>query len=1037
MLYPRNLEKTLSDELFRNPTSEYRGTPFWAWNGELKEEELLRQIDVFKEMGFGGFHMHVRSGMATEYLSDEFMHLIRSCTDKAKRDKMLSWLYDEDRWPSGAAGGIVTRNEKYRARHLLFAPKDLSGDGQGEIRNRQFLACYDIVLDSEGCLASYDIIEEKAEAKGKKWYVYTEGDIPSGWYNGQTYVDTLNKEAMDKFIEVTHERYKEVVGDEFGKVVPAIFTDEPQFAHKDTLNFAFEEINVVLAWTNDFPETYKKAYGVDIIPHLPELLWELPEGKISTARYHYHDHVTDRFTEAFCDNIGSWCRKNGIALTGHMMEEPSLFSQTHAVGEAMRAYRSFDIPGIDMLCSLKEYTTAKQTQSAVHQFGYEGMLSELYGVTGWHFDFRRHKLNGDWQAALGVTVRVPHLSWYTMKGEAKRDYPAAISYQSAWAEKYNIDEDHFSRVHTALTRGKPDVKVGVIHPIESYWLHWGPTNQTNDVRNQYEENFNNLTEWLLFGLVDFDFISESLLPSQYEKTTENKLKVGKMDYDVIIVPNLETIRSSTLEILNEFKAKGGRLIFMGDAPTLADAVPSNKGKELYNVSEKLPFSKIKLINALSEVRDIDIRYLNGARADSFIYSMRADTDAKWLFIARGKEKSKELFNDWDEAPPYDDIKLEINGNYIPKLYNTLTGEIEEIPFTQENNRTVIFKRMYDEDSLLLKLYEGEGTLAAEGEKATYRNIRIPFVNNYTTSEKNVLMLETAKYSLNGGEIHEEEEILRAYENCYQTIKEDYMKKVSGTNLQDVVNPMDIQPWVYGKAEPTDNCKLIFTVNSEIEVENVLLALENPEYSEIKLNGNKVPMNVVGYYTDKEIKTVNIGTIRKGENIIEVNTKIGISTSLEWYYLLGDFGVKLNGREKILTAKPEKLGFANTYSMLYPFYGANITYEIPFESEGGDIRVRVPHYSGACIIAEIDGVKKDIVFTPCTAEFTKVSKGQHTLKLTLYGHRGNSFGPVHNSQTQYKTMSKPGRWRSKGDKFTYEYRFTELGILTTPIIEEKI
>lgn len=38
-------------------------------------------------MGFGGFHMHVRTGMDTEYLSDEFMHLIRSCTDKAKSEK--------------------------------------------------------------------------------------------------------------------------------------------------------------------------------------------------------------------------------------------------------------------------------------------------------------------------------------------------------------------------------------------------------------------------------------------------------------------------------------------------------------------------------------------------------------------------------------------------------------------------------------------------------------------------------------------------------------------------------------------------------------------------------------------------------------------------------------------------------------------------------------------------------------------------------------------------------------------------------------
>ena len=66
-----------------------------------------------------------------------------------------------------------------------------------------------------------------------------------------------------------------------------------------------------------------------------------------------------------------------------MMEEPTLESQTAALGEAMRSYRGFDLPGIDMLCNWREFTTAKQAQSAVHQFGYEGILSELYGVTGW------------------------------------------------------------------------------------------------------------------------------------------------------------------------------------------------------------------------------------------------------------------------------------------------------------------------------------------------------------------------------------------------------------------------------------------------------------------------------------------------------------------------------------------------------------------------------------------------------------------------------------------------------------------------------
>ena len=124
-------------------------------------------------------------------------------------------------------------------------------------------------------------------------------------------------------------------------------------------------------------------------------------------------------------------------------------------------------------------------------------------------------------------------------------------------------------------------------------------------------------------------------------------------------------------------------------------------------------------------------------------------------------------------------------------------------------------------------------------------------------------------------------------------------------------------------------------------------------------------------------------------------------------------------------------------MLYPFYGANITYFIPFESTGGDIKITVPHYSGACVTLELEGEIKNVAFTPNEAEFKNIAKGQHTLNLTLYGHRGNSFGPVHNSQTQRKSMSRPGRWRSKGIKFTYEYRFTELGILSTPILEEKI
>lgn len=128
MLYPKNQSSQLDQGLFEKPTSEYRAAPFWAWNTRLKKEELLRQIDEFQKMGFGGFHMHVRVGMGTRYLSDEFMELIKACTDKAKAKEMLAWLYDEDKWPSGFAGGLVTKDPAYRSRYLLFTPRSYEED---------------------------------------------------------------------------------------------------------------------------------------------------------------------------------------------------------------------------------------------------------------------------------------------------------------------------------------------------------------------------------------------------------------------------------------------------------------------------------------------------------------------------------------------------------------------------------------------------------------------------------------------------------------------------------------------------------------------------------------------------------------------------------------------------------------------------------------------------------------------------------------------------------------------------------------------
>ncbi|MEI8196745.1 MAG: hypothetical protein WCI73_12675 [Phycisphaerae bacterium] len=386
-IYPQSRTPELDRQEFQNPSAIFRGTPFWAWNNKLDLPQLQRQIDCLKEMGLGGYHMHCRSGMDTDYMSPEFLEIVKGCVEYGKSKGMISWLYDEDRWPSGAAGGLVTQDHAFRSRHLLLTATAYTGQQGADLgdssargsrtENGRLLARYDVVLDAAGTLKEYRRLADDDQPRGQIWYAYLEvaGDNP--WFNGQAYVDTLNPKAIAKFVEVTHQRYYDTLKEYIGKEVPAIFTDEPQFTHKGQFRTAHDTRDVLLPWTDDLLETFAAAYDQRLENHLPELFWELPHHQPSLARYRYHDHVAERFAQAFADTCGNWCQKHGLALTGHMMEEPTLQTKTAAIGDCMRSYRSFQIPGIDMLCDAHEYTTAKQAQSATHQYGRPGVLSEL------------------------------------------------------------------------------------------------------------------------------------------------------------------------------------------------------------------------------------------------------------------------------------------------------------------------------------------------------------------------------------------------------------------------------------------------------------------------------------------------------------------------------------------------------------------------------------------------------------------------------------------------------------------------------------
>lgn len=1017
MLYKKNVSETLDDALFRSPTCEYRGTPFWAWNNELDKDQLARQIDCFKQMGFGGFHMHTRTGLATEYLGDEYMEMVRFCVDKAKEENMLAWLYDEDRWPSGSAGGTVTKEPRYRGRFMLVTDKILPFTDKETAylkAETYLLGAYAVTLAEDGTMSAYEKVDTtgltleavKASIQEKgamARFAYCCAKPALTWYNGSSYVDTLSKEAIDKFIEATHEKYKESVGDEFDKIVPAIFTDEPQFDMECMLPSADSTNDARLPWACDLDETFKKAYGTDIIEHIPELFWQLPDGKISVNRYRYHNHVAERFAQAFADNIGKWCEDNGISLTGHVMEEPTLASQTHSTGEAMRSYRSFTIPGMDLLCNLIEFSTAKQVGSAVNQYGREAALSELYGVSNWNEDFRTYKFQGDWQAALGISVRVPHLSMLSMNGEAKRDYPASISYQSPWYTQYSYVEDHFARINTCLTRGKSMVNVCVIHPIESFWLHWGSEKETLARRTELEQNFSNITSWLLRAQIDFDYVSESHLADIYKENDAPVFTVGQMSYNTVIIPENETLRSSTVAALNSFAAKGGRIIFLGKKPEYIDALPDENKliDALYENAEKVPFERDEILASVERDRFVGV-YENGVLSSEYISRVRIDNKNKWLFLARS------IYPSARGTINSKNLTVHIKGRFSPVLYDTITGDIKKIDYIVDGDVTVIDVKLYEYDSLLLRLDD-------------VKDIALPAKMNYTLSDDNCVLLDMAKYALDDEAYTDDEEEILRIDNI---LRERLGYPKAGGQIK--------QPWVTGKIPAEHSVRLLFTINNTIEGQKAWIAMENADVSRVLLNGSEIEMKIDGYYTDECIMKVELPLLAVGENIIEVIQPFGVATYTEWMYLLGDFGVILDKRKKTIVKRPEMLEFGSVVEQKLPFYGGNIDYFMDIDvEEDCDLNMSIPKFNGAVIRVYLDDNDAGVIcYPPYRLRMCGVKKGRHTIKIALFGHRYNAFSAVHRNRPT-RVWIDPPQWRTTGDWWTYDYVLDSLGVLEKP------
>ncbi|MDR1892653.1 MAG: hypothetical protein LBQ48_06565, partial [Oscillospiraceae bacterium] len=109
---------------------------FWSWNGDLREAEIRRQVAGF-EGKFGGLVIHARAGLSVPYLGEQWFAAYEAAAEEASRRGIDLWIYDEDGWPSGSAGGKLAKLDE---RHWI---KKLKYGNVSDAGNHPLLAMFE------------------------------------------------------------------------------------------------------------------------------------------------------------------------------------------------------------------------------------------------------------------------------------------------------------------------------------------------------------------------------------------------------------------------------------------------------------------------------------------------------------------------------------------------------------------------------------------------------------------------------------------------------------------------------------------------------------------------------------------------------------------------------------------------------------------------------------------------------------------------------------------------------------------------------
>lgn len=344
----------------------------WSIDDIADTQTIKKQMDDFIHLGFNGVVFHPRRySSEIKYLSKEYMDILSDIILYAKEIGLDFWLYDENGWPSGSADGQV-----------IEAIPDLK------------------------C----------------KWLEYEDGRAV---IKERTGINSIDKSGVKRFIEITHEGYKQGLGKEAFDYVGGFFSDEVGFleGHGACMDSGG------IPWSDEIAD----KYDGDIFERLSELFNEAE----SEFKIWYWETLTALLAENFYGTIEKWCSDNGKLYTAHLKGEESPFFQLSYSGSAFQVLKNVSVPGVDALGrDIGNKFYPRIVSSLAKQFGNGIAMAEAMGGAGWGLLPQDVADYTEWLIKSGINMIIFHINQLHLTYDSITDWPSSIPCHQPWRDVF-------------------------------------------------------------------------------------------------------------------------------------------------------------------------------------------------------------------------------------------------------------------------------------------------------------------------------------------------------------------------------------------------------------------------------------------------------------------------------------------------------------------------------------------------------------------------------------------------------------------------